>query len=86
MSSGMDASGQPASCSPLATDSLSSLSPYLIPPRPPFSSTHLLPPSPLQRDTVLMPCGHLVCRSCSSRLERCPMCRADVTGRNRAFV
>ncbi len=38
------------------------------------------------RDTFLMPCGHIICRSCSSRLDRCPICRTDITGRNRAFV
>lgn len=37
------------------------------------------------RDTFLN-CGHLLCRGCSTRLERCPHCRAVITSRARAFV
>eukprot|EP00798_Chlamydomonas_sp_ICE-L_P010495 gene10495-8461_t len=39
-----------------------------------------------QRDTFLMPCGHIICRICAERLDICPICRTTITGRNRAFV
>ena len=33
------------------------------------------------RSTVLIPCGHLVaCRSCTERLDRCPICRSHIRG------
>ena len=33
------------------------------------------------RSTVLIPCGHLVaCRSCTKRLDRCPICRSHISG------
>lgn len=37
------------------------------------------------RDTYLN-CGHIICRSCSDRIERCPICRSSITTRSRAFV
>lgn len=37
------------------------------------------------RDTFLN-CGHLICRDCSARLQQCPMCRAPISTRSRAFV
>eukprot|EP00887_Chlorella_sp_A99_P000663 scaffold5.g663.t1 len=37
------------------------------------------------RDTVLN-CGHLLCRECAERLASCPVCRAAITSRVRAFV
>lgn len=40
-----------------------------------------------QRRVVLQPCKHFVCcRACSSLLQRCPVCRADVTERLEVFV
>lgn len=37
------------------------------------------------RDTVLS-CGHIICRRCSDRLSTCPVCRAAILSRTRAFV
>lgn len=37
------------------------------------------------RDTYLN-CGHIICRACSDRVERCPICRTSITTRSRAFV
>ncbi|KAE9615782.1 putative transcription factor C2H2 family [Lupinus albus] len=30
-------------------------------------------------DTTLVPCGHVMCRRCSSAVSRCPFCRLQVT-------
>ena len=30
------------------------------------------------KNTVLVPCGHCLCSSCVLRVERCPMCRAQI--------
>ena len=30
------------------------------------------------KDTVLVPCGHCLCSICVLRVERCPMCRAQI--------
>lgn len=36
---------------------------------------------------VFMPCGHLACcKECSERLKECPICRAAITQRVRAYL
>ncbi len=37
------------------------------------------------RDTFLN-CGHIICQRCAERVERCPICRAPISSRSRAFV
>lgn len=39
-----------------------------------------------ERDTVLVPCGHTLCRACAPRVDTCPVCRADVDRRVRFFA
>ncbi|GFR44911.1 hypothetical protein Agub_g5994, partial [Astrephomene gubernaculifera] len=38
-----------------------------------------------RRDTFLN-CGHIICQDCAERLELCPLCRAHINHRSRAFV
>ena len=39
------------------------------------------------RDTVFIPCGHIfACEGCAMRVECCPVCRVEITMRQRAFV
>jgi hypothetical protein len=58
-------------------------------------SLHLEPNEALQcrvcmmaeRDTLLMPCAHLVlCGSCQLRLNSCPVCRQPITGSIKVFL
>lgn len=38
-------------------------------------------------DTVLIPCGHWVCCStCSRNIEKCPLCRSNITMRQRVYM
>jgi baculoviral IAP repeat-containing protein 7/8 len=40
-----------------------------------------------ERDTVLLPCFHLVlCVDCRSRLASCPVCRQPITGSIKVFL
>lgn len=39
-----------------------------------------------ERNTVLTPCGHLLCAGCAAAVSRCPTCRARVEGRVRAYM
>ena len=39
------------------------------------------------RDHALAPCFHMcVCAACATRLDRCPLCRADVTSVHRIYA
>jgi len=31
-----------------------------------------------RKDTVLVPCGHCLCSTCCVRVQKCPMCRAEI--------
>jgi len=55
------------------------------PPPPPPSSSEC--PICLERpkDTLLIPCGHVLCKACGERMAACPICRADVKERNPVY-
>lgn len=36
-------------------------------------------------DNTIVPCGHVLCRRCSSAVSRCPFCRKQVTEKMRIF-
>jgi len=36
-------------------------------------------------NTALVPCGHLLCWDCAQRLTECPLCRTEVTARQRVY-
>ncbi|THF94367.1 hypothetical protein TEA_016544 [Camellia sinensis var. sinensis] len=36
-------------------------------------------------DNTIVPCGHVLCRRCSSAVSRCPFCRLQVTKTMRIF-
>lgn len=36
-------------------------------------------------DVTLIPCGHVLCRRCSSAVSRCPFCRIQVSKTLRIF-
>lgn len=36
-------------------------------------------------DVAMIPCGHVLCRRCSSAVTRCPFCRLQVTKAMRIF-
>lgn len=36
-------------------------------------------------NSVVFQCGHQACSACAGRLEICPSCRADITGRINVF-
>lgn len=36
-------------------------------------------------DITIVPCGHVLCRRCSSAVSRCPFCRLQVTKAIRIF-
>ncbi|XAR63997.1 hypothetical protein NMG60_11024175 [Bertholletia excelsa] len=36
-------------------------------------------------DNTLIPCGHVLCRRCSSAVSRCPFCRLQVSKTMRIF-
>ena len=38
------------------------------------------------KDTSLYPCGHTMCRSCSHRVQICPICRQRIAERRRVFL
>eukprot|EP00798_Chlamydomonas_sp_ICE-L_P022306 gene22306-biopygen30988 len=38
------------------------------------------------KDTSLDPCGHTMCRSCSDRIQVCPICRQQIAERRRVYL
>eukprot|EP00798_Chlamydomonas_sp_ICE-L_P023048 gene23048-biopygen31657 len=38
------------------------------------------------KDTTLNPCGHTMCRSCSDRIQVCPICCQNIAERRRVFL
>lgn len=36
-------------------------------------------------DTIVVPCGHVLCQRCSSAVTRCPFCRHQVTKSQRIY-
>eukprot|EP00798_Chlamydomonas_sp_ICE-L_P018408 gene18408-biopygen27339 len=38
------------------------------------------------KDTSLDPCGHTFCRTCTDRLQVCPICRQTITERRQVFL
>ena len=54
------------------------------PPPPPLSECPICLERP--KDTVLIPCGHVLCKGCAEKIMAvCPMCRADVKEKNPVF-
>lgn len=39
-----------------------------------------------EKNTLLVPCGHLLCGACSGMVMQCPQCRTDITDRMRAYL
>ena len=40
----------------------------------------------LPKDTVLVPCGHLYCRTCAASISTCAECRMGIEQRVRAYL
>ena len=40
----------------------------------------------MRDDMLLVPCGHLLCKGCSKKLDECPICRTKVREKYRAYL
>ena len=39
-----------------------------------------------KKDTVLIPCGHTLCKKCQTKIQECAICRSKINGQMNVYI